>query len=78
MCKNIDDREKCYWKETIITTINTLKKVQLNKGTYQSPYELWYDYKPNVYYFKVFGSKCYILKEARKRKFDAKMMKAYS
>ena len=38
----------------------------------QTPFELWYGYKPNVCYFKVFGSKCYILKESRKGKFDVK------
>ena len=31
-----------------------------------------YGYKPKVNYFKVFGSKCYILKEYRKGKFDVK------
>ena len=31
---------------------------------------MWYDYKPNIYNFKVFGRKCYILKESRKGKFD--------
>ena len=31
-----------------------------------------YGYKPIVCYFKVFGSKCYILKEPRKGKFDVK------
>ena len=35
-------------------------------------YEIWYGYKPNVSYLKVFGSKCYILKESRKWKFDVK------
>ena len=31
---------------------------------------LWYS--PNVKYFKVFGSKCYILKDFRNDKLDAK------
>ena len=44
----------------------------MNKDTFKTLYELWYGYKPNVSYFKVFGSKCYILKESRKEKFDAK------
>ena len=35
-------------------------------------YELWYGYKPNVSYLKVFGSKYYILKESRNKKFDVK------
>ena len=61
-----------YWKEAINTTIHTLNKVQLKKGTNKTPYELWFGYKPNISYFKVFGSKCYILKESRNGKFDVK------
>ena len=61
-----------HWKEAINTAIHTLNRVQLKKDTFKTPYELWYGYKPNVSYFKVFGSKCYILKESRKGKFDAK------
>ena len=36
------------------------------------PFELWYGYPPNVKYFKIFGSKCYIFKDDRSEKFDAK------
>ena len=36
------------------------------------PFELWYGHSPNVKHFKVFGSKCYILKDSRNGKFDAK------
>ena len=61
-----------YWKEAMSTTVHTLNQLQLKKDTFKTPYELWYGYKPNVSYFKVFGSKCYILKESRKGKFDVK------
>ena len=61
-----------YQKEAINTTMHTLNKVQLKKDLNQTPYELWYGYKPNVSYLKVFGSKSYILKETRKGKFDVK------
>ena len=44
----------------------------MKKGTKKTPLELWYGYAPNVNYFKVFGSKCYILKDAMKVKLDAK------
>ena len=44
----------------------------MKKDTNKTPYELWYGYKPNVSYLKVFGSKCYILKESIKGKFDVK------
>ena len=61
-----------YWKEAISTIVHTLNRVQLKKDSNKTPYQLWYGYKPNVSYLKVFGSKCYILKESRKGKFDAK------
>ena len=61
-----------YWKEVISTIVHTLNRVQLKKDPNQTPYEQWYYYKPDVSYFKVFGSKCYILKETRKGKFDVK------
>ena len=44
----------------------------MKKDSNQTPFELWYGYKSNVCYFKVFGEKNYILKESRKRKFDVK------
>ena len=46
--------------------------VQVKKGTHSTPFELWYGYPPNVKNFKIFGSKCYILKDDRNEKFDAK------
>ena len=42
------------------------------KGTHPTSFELWYGYSPNVKYFKVFGRKCYILKDFRNGKLDAK------
>ena len=44
----------------------------MKKDSNQTPYELWYGYKPNVSYLKIFSSKYYILKETRKGKFDVK------
>ena len=61
-----------YWKEDIRTIVHTLNRVKLKKYSNQTPYKLWCGYKPNVSYLKVFGSKCYILKESRKGKFDVK------
>ena len=46
--------------------------MHLKKDSDKTPYELWCGYKPNVILLKVFGSKCYILKESRKGKFDVK------
>lgn len=55
--ENIPDM---YWKEAVHTTIYTLKWVQLRTNNRITPYELWYDRKPPVKYFKVFGRKCFI------------------
>ena len=46
-----------YQKEAISTSIHTLNRVQLKKGTNKTPYELLYGYKPNIIYFIVFYSK---------------------
>ena len=59
-------------REAISTTIYTLNRVQFKKGTHSTPFELWYGYSLNVKYFKVFGTKCYILKDSRNGNFDAK------
>ena len=61
-----------YWRKVVSTTVYTLNHVQVKKGTYSTPFELWYGYSSNVKYFKVFGSKCYILKDFRNGKLDAK------
>ena len=61
-----------YWKEDISNTIYTLNRVQIKKGTNLTRYELWFSHAPTVKYFKIFGSKCYILKDNRNGKLDAK------
>ena len=66
-----------YWREAVSTTIYTLNRVQIKKGTNATPFELWYGHSPNVKHFKVFGYKCYILKESRNGKLMLKVMKAY-
>ncbi|MGI4458266.1 hypothetical protein ACR2WA_25375, partial [Klebsiella pneumoniae] len=61
-----------FWREAISTIVYTLNRVQLKKGTLKTPYEIWYDKKPNVSYFKIFGSRCYVHKDDRNGKFDQK------
>ena len=61
-----------YQREAISTTIYTLNLVQVKKGTHSTPFELWHGYSPTIKYFKVFGRKCYILKDFRNGKLDAK------
>ena len=59
-----------YWREATSTIVYTLNQIQIKKGTNATPFELWYGHSPNVKHFKVFGCKCYILKDARNGKFD--------
>ena len=59
-----------YQREVVSIAVYTLNQVQIKKGTHSTPFELWYGYSPNVKYFKVFGRKCYILKDARNGKVD--------
>ena len=42
-------------------------------GTKKTPYELWKGRKPNVKYFRIFGSTCFILKDRENvGKFDSR------
>ena len=52
-----------YWKEAVNIVVYTLNRVQIKKGNNITPYELWFGYTPSVKYFKIFGSKCFILKD---------------
>ena len=61
-----------YLREAISTKVYTLNRVQIKKGTNATPFELWYGHLPNVKHFNVFGCKCYILKDLKNGKLDAK------
>ena len=57
--------------------MNTLchigNRIFFRAGTKKTAYEIWNGKKPKVKYFRVFGSKCYILNDWENlRKFDAK------
>ena len=45
MEKNVSQK---YWRENENATIYTLNQVQVKKGTNFTPFELWYEYAPNV------------------------------
>jgi hypothetical protein len=52
---------------------HVVNRVSLRPIIKKTPYELWIGRKPNLSYFRVFGSKCFILNEAPKViKFDLK------
>ena len=50
------------WGEVVNTICHTINKVYFRPGTKKTPYELWKAKKPNVKYFRIFESTCFILK----------------
>lgn len=53
-----------YWNEAIHTIVYTLNQVQLRVNSRMTPYELWYNWKPSVNHFRVFGTKSFIKRDA--------------
>ena len=61
------------WGEAVNTACHTVNRVYFRPGTKKTPYELWKGRKPNVKYFKIFGSTCFILKDRENvGKFDSR------
>ena len=50
------------WGEAVNTACHMVNRVYFRPGTKKTPYELWKGRKPNVKYFRIFGSTCFILK----------------
>ena len=48
------------WTEVVNTAYHTINHVYFRPGTKKTLYELWKGKKPNVSYFHIFGSTCYI------------------
>ena len=66
------DMARNLWGETVNTACHTVNIVYLKPGTKKTPSEVWKGRKPNVNYFKIFGSTCFILKDRENvRKFDS-------
>ena len=60
------------WVVAINTACHTVNRVYFRLGTKKTLYELWKGRKPNVKYFKIFGSTCFILKDRENvGKFDS-------
>ena len=51
------------WDEVINIACHTVNRVYFRPGTKKTPYELWKGRKPNVKYFRIFGSTYFILKD---------------
>jgi hypothetical protein len=62
-----------FWAEAINTTCYSINRLYLHRILKKTSYELLTGKKPNVSYFRVFGSKCFILiKRGRNSKFGSK------
>ena len=51
------------WGEAVNTACHMVNRVYFRPSTKKIPYELWKGRKPNVKYFRIFGSTCFILKD---------------
>ena len=64
---------KNLWAEAVNTACHIIHRVYLRAGLDKTPYELWNGKVPNIKYFRVFGSKCHILRDRENLgKFDSK------
>ena len=62
-----------FWGEAVNASCHIGNKIYFRAGTKKTAYEIWNGKKPKVNYFRVFGSKCFILNDRENlRKFDAK------
>jgi hypothetical protein len=67
-----------FWAEAINTACYAINRLYLHWILKKTSYELLTGKKPNVSYFRVFGSKCFILvKRGRKSKFAPKAVEGF-
>jgi hypothetical protein len=67
-----------FWSEAVNTACHTINRLYLHCLLKKTSYELLAGNKPNVSYFRVFGSKCYILvKKGRNSKFAPKAVEGF-
>ena len=61
------------WGEAVNTTCHMVNRVYFTPDSKKTPYELWKGRKPNVKYFRIFESTCFILKDRENvGKFDSR------
>jgi hypothetical protein len=67
-----------FWAEAINTACYSINRLYLHRILKKTSYELLTGKKPNVSYFRVFGSKCFVLvKRGRKSKFAPKAIEGF-
>ena len=52
-----------FWGEAVNTSCHISNGIFFRAGTKRIAYEIWNGKKPRAKYFRVFGSKCYILND---------------
>jgi hypothetical protein len=67
-----------FWSEAMNTACHAINRVYLHRLLKKTSYGLLTGNKPNVSYFRVFGSKCYIIvKKGRNSKFAPKAVEGF-
>jgi hypothetical protein len=67
-----------FWSEAVNTACHAINRLYLHRLLKKTSYKLLTGNKPNVSYFRVFGSKCYILvKKGRHSKFVPKAIEGF-
>jgi transposase InsO family protein len=67
-----------FWSKAMNTACHAINRLYLHRLLKKTSYELLTGNKPNVSYFRVFGSKCYILvKKGRNSKFAPKAVEGF-
>jgi hypothetical protein len=67
-----------FWSEAVNTACHAINRLYLHRLLKRTTCELLTGNKPNVSYFRVFGSKCYILvKKGRHLKFSPKAVEGF-
>jgi transposase InsO family protein len=67
-----------FWAEAVNTACYAINRLYLHRILKKTSYELLTGKKPNVSYFRVFGSKCFILvKRGRRSKFAPKAVEGF-
>jgi hypothetical protein len=67
-----------FWSEAVNTTCHAINRLYLHRLLKKTSYELLTGNKPNVSYFRAFGSKCYILvKKGSYSKFAPKVVEGF-
>ena len=63
-----------FWAKAVHTACHAINRLYLHKKREKTAYELLTGKKPKVHYFRVFGSKCFILnKKSKSSKFAPKV-----